>query len=248
VSTRDDQRFFFVHLQKTAGTTLRRRLRNHFGEAAIYPNESDGTDIPKLVLSIEYLQERLHVRRHEIRVVSGHFPYCVTELLGGGFTTLTVLREPVDRMLSYLRHHRQQTPADRHKTLEEIYDDPFRFHGLAHNHMVKMFSLTPEEMTAGMLTHVEFTDEHLERAKGNLARVNALGLQDRFDEFCYELTARFGWQLGEQEVTNQTRPSDVPDEFIARIVEENALDVALYEYGCQLYDQRRANATSRSHA
>jgi hypothetical protein len=236
-----EPRYFFVHLQKTAGTTLRRRLRNQFGEAAIYPNESDGTDIPKLVLSIDYLQERLLVRGDEVRLISGHFPFCVTELLGGGFTTLTVLREPVDRTLSYLRHHRKQIRADGHKTLEEIYDDPFRFHGLAHNHMVKMFSLTPEEMTAGMLTHVEFTQEHLERAKHNLARVDALGLQERFDEFCEELTRRFGWDLGEPEITNQSPPTDVSDGFIARIAVENALDVKLYEYGRELYDRRRAS-------
>ena len=33
----DDQKFFFVHLQKTAGTTLFRRLKTHFGAEAVYP-------------------------------------------------------------------------------------------------------------------------------------------------------------------------------------------------------------------
>ena len=31
------ERYFFVHLQKTAGTTLFRRLKHHFGAAAVYP-------------------------------------------------------------------------------------------------------------------------------------------------------------------------------------------------------------------
>src|SRR5690606_26706641 len=129
----------FVHLQKTAGTSLRERLKEHFGEAGVYPNRSDGPDVFTQYLDVDNLFERMRVRGHEVQVVCGHFPFCTMELLKGSFTTFTVLREPVERTLSYLRHHRARTPEDRDKSLEEIYDDPFRFHGLAHNHMTKMF-------------------------------------------------------------------------------------------------------------
>ena len=81
------------------------------------------------------------MRGDEIRVVTGHFPLCTTELLGAQFITLTILRDPVERTLSALRHHREKTPADSERSLEEIYEDPFRFE-LVHNHMVKMFSLS----------------------------------------------------------------------------------------------------------
>ena len=37
-----DTRFFVAHMQKTAGTTLRDRLRSTFTEAQIYPNGTDG--------------------------------------------------------------------------------------------------------------------------------------------------------------------------------------------------------------
>jgi hypothetical protein len=33
-------RFFFVRMQRTAGTALRQRMVNHFGEAAVYPTTS----------------------------------------------------------------------------------------------------------------------------------------------------------------------------------------------------------------
>ena len=96
---------------------------------------------------------------------------------GRGFTTLTVLRQPLERTVSYLRHHRRRTPEDAELTLEEVYDDDLRFHGLIHNHMTKMLSLTPEEMNEGVLTRVEFTPERLERAKERLAGVDVVGLQ-----------------------------------------------------------------------
>ena len=80
----------------------------------------------------------------------GPFPLLHAPKLLGAPTAqrLTVLQEPVERTLSYLRHHRETTPKDRSKKLEEIYEDPLRFHGLIHNHMVKMLSLTVEHHDA----------------------------------------------------------------------------------------------------
>jgi hypothetical protein len=238
-----DQRFFFVHMQKTAGTALRLRLMNHFGERAVYPTKRvDGMDRVKLVLSIDYLRERLAARADEIRVVTGHFPLCTAELAGGGFTTLTLLRQPVERTLSYLRHHRENEPADGHKSLEDIYEDPFRFQGFVHNHMTKMLSLTPEEMTDGMLTPVEFRRDHLERAKAALAGMSAVGLQERFEDFCHELSARFGWELGEPEVVNASAPVEAPAGLPDRIAEDNALDMELYDFAKQLVAERTIGA------
>jgi hypothetical protein len=225
----DPDRYFFVHVQKTAGTALLRRMKSAFGNEAIYPDATDGV-IPDAVLVWEQLAERFAARGDQIRIVTGHFPLCVSELLGVPFSTFTVLREPVERTLSYLRHHRKLLPEDRTTPLEEIYADPFRFHGLVHNHMVKMFALTPETMKAGALTHVEFEPHHLELAKERLATVDVVGVQERFEELCGELERRFGWDLGPPLFANRTEPVDVDDAFRERIAEDNALDVQLYEW------------------
>jgi hypothetical protein len=228
-------RYFFVRMQRTAGAALRRRLVNHFGEAAVYPIRGvDGTDPMKLRVSIDLLLERLAARGGEIRVITGHFPLCTTELIDGRFTTLTLLREPVERTLSYLRRHREFKPSDRHRPLEEIYDDPMHFHGAVHNHMTKMLSLRPDEMVAGMLTHVEFHRDLLERAKEALAGIDAVGLQERFEDFCAELSARFGWRLGDPETVNASVPVEAPASLRARIAEDNAFDVELYEFAKRL--------------
>jgi hypothetical protein len=228
-------RYFFVHMQKTAGMALRQRLINHFGEAAVYPTRDvDGTDLVQLLLSVDDLIERIAARGQEIRVITGHFPLCTTEVIGGRFTTLTLLREPVERTLSYLRHHRERRPSDRHKSLEELYEDPFWFHGVAHNHMTKMLSLRPAEMKGGMLTRVEFDHDRLDRAKEVLAGMDAVGLQERFEDFCDELSARFGWHLGGSEIVNASAPVEVPESFRARIAEDNALDIELYEFAQRL--------------
>jgi Sulfotransferase family len=228
----DGTPFFFVHVQKTAGTTLWRRLKHQFAPEEVYPGPDDGRP-PTSVLVVEHLVERWNARRHQIRLVTGHFPLCTTELLHSDFVTLTLLREPVERTLSALRHHRQRTPDDRDLPLEEIYDNPLRFE-LVHNHMVKMFALTADEMTDGALTHVDFTREHLARAKERLSIVDVVGLQARFDDFCSELSERFRWTLGPPHVANRTTPVDVPDSFRERIEGDNQLDIELYDFAQEL--------------
>jgi len=234
-SGREPERFFFVHVLKAAGTTLLIRFRRQFGEAGVYPNSTDGDPVnvaPQLV--VEQLQKRWPERRHEARIIAGHFPLCTAELLGDPFTTLSVVREPVERTLSYLRHHRTLTPADRDLPLEAIYEDPHRFDTLVHNHMVKMFSLSTEEMTGGALTVVEGGPERLARAKAGLESIDVLGTQEHFDEFCRHLTDRFGWDLGKPLTANRTERFEVPESFRRRIAEDNADDVELYEHALEL--------------
>jgi hypothetical protein len=225
--------FFFVHLQKTAGTVLWQRLHHDFDDTELYPGPGDGT-LPASVVSVDNLVERWRVRGDEIKVVTGHFPLCTTELLGVEFTTLTILRDPVERALSALRHHREVTPEDSERSLEELYEDPSRFE-LIHNHMVKMLSLSVEEMTDGILTSVQFTPQRLARAEERLLTVDAVGFQEHFDEFCTQLTQRFGWQLGNPRFANRTKPVEVAASFRKRVADDNAFDIELYEFARERY-------------
>jgi len=237
-----EPRFFVAHMQKTAGTALRDRLRATFPEEAIYPNGTDGPDARIAVISVERLRERWAARGDEIRLLTGHFPVRVTELLGTPFVTLTVLRHPVERTLSFLRHQaaRRQRGATEDTPLVEIYEDRFRFESMIQNHMTRTLSLSPEEMVRGdgVLTTVPYTAERLEVAKETLASLDAFGLQEHFDEFCDELGRRFGLVVGPPLVTNTTEPVEVPPGLEDRIAEDNALDMDLYHFARRLYEER----------
>jgi hypothetical protein len=225
------RRFFFVHIRKTGGGSLRRRLIHHFGKAAVYPmSEVDGAGIDLVTanMSTDLLRERLAARGEQIQVITGHFPLRTTELIEGPLTTLTLLREPVERMLSVLRQLQQSQPHARGKTLEEVYDST---QGRGNDNMTKMFSLTPAELGASIFEPFDADRGHLERAKEALAGIDAIGLQERFEAFCSELTARFGWDLGAPiSGVNATAPIEVSDGLRARIAEDNALDIELYEF------------------
>lgn len=235
----DPQRYFFLHIPKTAGIALYGRLRNHFGADAIYPLPADRSLVAASG-DVAFLKASFDSHRNQLRVVTGHFPLCVTDVLGERFRTFTVLRDPVERTLSLLRHHRQRVERFRDLPLEEIYRDPIVLHGLIHNYMVKLLSLTPDEMpTHGARTMVPYDRDRLERAKQNLQlRVEVVGLQEHFEEFCERLAARFGWDLGEPVFRNRTKPVDVSSEFRERIARDNEMDVELYRFAAQLVGVR----------
>ena len=93
-------------MQKTAGTSLFQMLQNEFGVKAVYPTSEDGPEVTK-VIDNENLRRQLEKRGDEIRVVTGHFPLATVDLLPGEWRTFTVLREPVARTLSFLRHQQK---------------------------------------------------------------------------------------------------------------------------------------------
>ena len=243
--TRVSGRFFFVHVQKAAGTEVRERLKRQFAPAQLYPDPTDGdlfTVAPQV--SVAQLLARWPERRADIRVITGHFPYATTELLDADFVTMSVLRDPVERVLSHLRHHRKLTPEARERSLEELYDEVLQPE-FFDNHMVKLFSLTADEVAESaaldrwaVLKVIDFTPERLARAKANVEQLDVLGLQDQLDAFCAELTSRFGWDLGAPLYANRTPPEDAPRALRDRIAADNALDAELWEHAREVWATR----------
>ena len=225
------ERFFFVHMQKTGGVSLYMRLQREFGKPGVYPDESDGdpaTISPQLMVPV--LLERWSARHDQIRVVTGHFPLCTGELLDAELRAFTVLREPVERTLSYLRHHRATTPGHGELSLEQIYEDPGNFKHFIQDHMVKMLSMRSAEMTDGMMTVVDLDPGRLRTAKSALEGMEAFGIQDDLEGFAQRLEELHGWRLGPPVHENATEHDDVPASFRRRIAEDNPLDMALYEH------------------
>jgi hypothetical protein len=233
------ERFFFVHMQKTGGISLYMRMQRQFGEEGVYPDAGDGDPVavaPQLMVHV--LLRRWAERRDRIRVVTGHFPLCTTDLLDAEFVTFTILRDPVERTLSYLRHHRKTNPAAGKLSLEEIYEETGNFRHFIENHMVKMLSLRSEEMTDGMMTVVDFDSQRLRTAKGALEKLDAFGLQEDLEGFAHLLERRYGWRLGPPVHENVTEPARVPASFRRRIAEDNRLDLELYEHGRRTLGER----------
>jgi hypothetical protein len=240
----EPHRYFFLHLQKTGGSSLNLRLRDCFGATAVFPTREEQEGVTAVV-DVDHLLAQFRLRRDAIRVIVGHFPLCITDVLGVPLTTFTVLRDPVERTLSLLRRRSTIAGTFQGRDLEDIYADA-ELRDIIDNHMVKLLSLDAAEMESTPLVQVvAFDDERLATAKHNLEhRIDTFGLQEHLDDFCYELSQRYGWDLGAARVANRTAHVPVSDELRQRIAQDNRYDVELYAFATELWHERRERVRS----
>ncbi len=158
----------------------------------------------------------------------GHFPYFVTDLVPEAIT-LSVLREPVARIVSLIDQHRRLQAPD--LTIEEIYEDPKVFNRTILDHQTKIFSMAESDGINAWTQSIDVDATRLESAKVRLGEVDLLGFQETFDDFLGALESRWGWRILPVERVNTagTRPV-VSDAFRRRIIDDNRYDMELYEY------------------
>jgi hypothetical protein len=193
--------------------------------------------------SIEYLLSLPPERRASIRVFTGHFPFAVTEMMGIDFVRLTILRDPVERTVSYLKHCKRYHEGHRDLPLEEIYEDPFFYPCFIHNHQAKLFSMTPHDEFRSFMEVIEVDERRLALAQSNLEKVEVLGLHERYEEFLADIAVRFGWRFSDRpDLRVGDEPWTVSAHFRRRIASDNQADLAFYEFARRLHERRRLTA------
>ncbi len=222
----DDPPVLFIHIAKTAGGTLRQLAARSVGRAASYPDRS--VDPEGSYRNSERLVDLPAERLRSLRLISGHFPFSVAGLLPIETRTVTVLREPVDRSISYLKRYKEINDIE--EDLEEIYDrDPVLVARFMRNHQTKVFSLEPAE-TIGPFYRIVDTDRAaLTRAKQNLDQVEVVGFQHDFDRLVALVRDRFGWDATAEDY-HVSREHAVSASLREKLAAANELDIEFYEY------------------
>ncbi|NNE74035.1 MAG: hypothetical protein HKN26_10250 [Acidimicrobiales bacterium] len=235
----DRQRYFFVHLMKTGGTVVTLALQRALGRDVVYPGPAFDSP-PFAEIDMAAVIDRWPELRSRVTLLAGHFPYCTVEKLDADISTFTVLRDPVDRVLSLLRSMRDEADDDR--PLDERYADDFASNPLFPNHMTRMLGTTLAEMPAGLLSPVDLNEHHVEVALHRLASMGAVGFQRDLAGFGALLESRFGWTVGEIGRGNVSKPAPTPEGLRDRIAEDNALDVLLYARALDTVESARGPA------
>ncbi len=91
----DREALIFLHIPKTAGTTLNRIIERQYSPFAIFT-----MDPYRIRATAERLKRLPEGRRRRLRVVRGHLFYGIHEFLPQGATYITMLHEPLARTLS----------------------------------------------------------------------------------------------------------------------------------------------------
>jgi hypothetical protein len=253
----------FIHIPKTAGTTVRTILKvNVPGEQRLaFANVFKGAG----GLSTGRLTSLREGKGPEIeegvRVVQGHFPLGIREYLPKHMPKprelrcFTFLREPVDRMLSqYLRarqnierHRLEGRPVPRHRQpgfsqppKAPTLDDALAGGYIHDNLHTRMLCGDPEPFG-------EVTEEMLEAAKRNLGEeLVFFGLTERFDESLVLAKRRLGLRAILYRSTRRVNPvrprrEEVPAELRRAAERCNGYDIELYRHAKELFEEALAS-------
>lgn len=138
---------------KTGGSSLADIIGANFSAHERYPDTCIAPDagivrrfeaylyVPGLIADVNALHGKL-------RMVRGHVPYAVRTLLNDSYVAMTLLREPVERTLSYLKHCKRYHTEHQGMELEDIYEDPWFRATFVQNYQTKLFSMSAEEALA----------------------------------------------------------------------------------------------------
>jgi hypothetical protein len=229
----------FLHIPKAGGTTLGEFI---FNQCRSDEDRDDGfLRSGVLFLSYGFFKEAEGVPAHvqsllqrtHLRAVIGHFSFGLHQYLRQPSTYVTVLRDPVQRVVSlyhYLKLQDQMSLEDfvLKPTIKEVDNDQTR----------RIAGIDPAigECTADMLTV----------AKQNLRNsFSVVGVTDRFDETLAVLKQRMGWAKDVASYPRNVNPVQrgaysLSREVVDAIRSRNELDIELWSFASKLLDEALA--------
>ncbi len=227
----------FLHINKTAGTTLYYILDQHFPRQTRYTIGFDG--------SFDDFKNLSAARRSNLRLLRGHIGYGVHQYLPQPAQYFTFLREPIGRTISYYQFVRR-TPQHycydqltvRKMSLTDFIDSQIdRMTDNAHTRLLCGLE-TGQEVPFG-----ECTQDMLATAKQNLkTNIVLIGLTEKFDATLLLLKRTFGWRnlyYAPQNVSPGEFTLDrLPSATVQTLRQVNELDIELYQYAAELFEQQ----------
>jgi hypothetical protein len=225
-------RWLFVHVMKTAGTSFRSMLEQSF-DAEIYPTQAELRRLPRrFYLTAPDLLAALADGAVDLagrRVVCGHYAAAFAQDLPGAWRVATFLRDPVKRSLSMIAHrHRRATRLARFVKpnvsawldREEFVERQIR------DYQTKVFALDGlgEVNRAHPIDAAAFA-----QAKARLLEADFVGLTERLPESIRLFEGLSGMRFGAPPHRNKSPGYAANDVEIARIRALVPHDVELYE-------------------
>jgi hypothetical protein len=249
----------FLHIHKTAGTTLNRIIEREYNPFRIYTIEGG-----RIEWSIDHLKKLPEKRRAALRVVKGHMSFGLHEYLPQPSTYITFLRDPLERCISSYYYSKGNPFNPFHKRIEQENLNLPAFLDIApwnNNLQCKTIAgidrreFRPVEVFRRMTqlgagavdpSMDRWSDAAtLEKAQENLSRYfGFVGITDRFTHSLIALKHLFDWKLSSyssyRKSRNRPKSEALDPEILAAVEERNRFDRALYEFGKKMFENMLA--------
>jgi hypothetical protein len=256
---RDRDPLFFLHIPKTAGSSMRLYLRNQYRKEIICPITMNSWDdiVSADVRGLKNFQ-----------LMHGHCGFNVRGLLHPEIKTLTVLRHPFDLTLSLIRHlkrdpgfHPLHNLAKDCSIREIIGGERFDFPFANIQTAFLSASVDPFEVYRSIKENgsvgESWNPAGLERgpdidvAMRNLEKIDFVGLVDRLDDFLPMVSSDMSYHPPTVFPRSNAAPGDRTDfnslasGDIEAIEACNQLDLKLYAHAQRIFEERRNRAATR---
>jgi hypothetical protein len=218
----------FNHIPKTAGMSLNSLIERQYDTAVTYK-----TDPNLFWESIDLFKNLPDTRRAQLKLVTGHMIFGFHQYLSQPYTYITVLRDPVDRVISYY-YYILGFPG--HYLYEIVHTQGMSLKDLVSGGISNEFDNLQSRRLSGndKIRFGQCPPDMLEQAEQNMRQhYGVIGVMEKFDETLLLMKATFGWKNCFYEKKNVTkkRPKkrDIPSDTLDVIKEHNKMDIELYE-------------------
>lgn len=228
----------FLHIPKTAGSTINEVLKwKYKSSETFYMN---GWEMKKSILKFKNLP---HQKRDKIKLIVGHIPFGVHQALSNPSAYITMLRQPVDRVVS-LYYYILRDPN--HYLHEQIISSQISLEDFVISRMTPELDNGQTRLLSGVGYDIPFgrcTEELRESTITNLQNNFVfIGIQEKFNESILLLQKKVGIKVWPFYLSQNVSKSRLPttalaDKVIEKVNKNNHLDQEIYEYARKSFDE-----------
>ena len=252
----NDDILYFLHIPKTAGTTVTSIIDGFFDYESIFPHKVWPALIKNRPNSFE-----------GFKFIRGHFGYGLHQILKKKPIYMTMLRKPIDRTISnfdHIQNFSQGTTwvsekfVKKGESLVDVLNDPKR-RAIFKNSQTRLIGLDLGTMMSSskILRELQKDDSFLETissckqpsddklleiAKNRLSEFAYVGIVEKLQESLFLMYYTFGWKPiygnWKMMVTGKTKKDQLTENEIDAIKNCTYLDSELYLHAQQLFEKR----------
>lgn len=227
-----EDQLYFLHIQKTAGTTFRSIVDSYFPNEQICPAYfwDEFFEIPEDL-------------RQTYRLYRGHFSYNLHFHLARLPVIITMLRHPLERVISNMLHigrYPEHVYHERYKSMDLL---AFLHSASEMRNLQTRMIAPPPDKDVDIYSYWDATPGDLERALERLEQFEFCGITERFADSVSLLTYTLGWRPVTKidslnAAPESSKKTPMPQKVIDTIIELNEKDFVLYERAQKLFDVR----------
>lgn len=229
----------FTHVPRSGGTTLVSVMGRQYkkdDQFFFYVREKSG-NTDEALAEFSNMPES---RRMQMKLLQGHTSFGIHEDYKD-YTYITLLRDPVERVISYY-YYILKLPG--HYLHNILMANKMKLEGFADSGLsAELDNIQTRQISGIHLKSHEKCDRHmLETAKHNLiSYYKIFGITERFDETLLLLRQHFGWNYPFYTPLNiiQNKPGrdQITPRALALIEKTNSFDIELYTFAVEKFNQ-----------